>query len=205
MNLESLKNNVEISTLKFTDIKSKVCSLEEEYCSEVKEHLIEIAKFLKQDKRKNVKSLSNRILKFIQKHEDEINRVKGMYNFDKSFGKYTYIAGVDEVGRGPLAGPIVAASVILDLNYKNYNDLILGIKDSKKLSQKSREELSQIIKSKALYYNIVEIDNDIIDSKGIGWCNNEVLKRSSMGLDVKPQLVISDGYAIKDIKFKMNL
>ena len=68
-----------------------------------------------------------------------------MYDFDKSFGDYSVIAGVDEVGRGPLAGPIVSCAVILDLNAID-DDLILELNDSKKISEKKREELSIIIK-----------------------------------------------------------
>ena len=65
---------------------------------------------------------------------------------------YVYIAGVDEVGRGPLAGPVVCAAVIMPLD-----DIIDGVDDSKKLSEKKREMLSSIIKQKAIAYNICEI------------------------------------------------
>ena len=76
-----------------------------------------------------------------------------MYNFDKSFVGYNIIAGVDEVGRGPLAGPIVSCAVVLDLNVID-EDLILWINDSKKLNEGKREELASIIKEKALSYYI---------------------------------------------------
>lgn len=202
MSLEIFKDNAQLSNMKFSDIKDIILTLEEEYSIENKDYLLNIGSILKEDKRKTVQNLWDRILRFIEKNEEEINRVKHMYNFDKSFGKYTYIAGVDEVGRGPLAGPIVAASVVLNLNYNSDKDLILGIKDSKKLSAKSREELSEIIKDRALYYNIAEIDNALIDSKGIGWCNNEVLKRAAIDLAIKPEIVLSDGYAVKNIGLK---
>jgi ribonuclease HII len=202
MSLEIFKDNTQLSDMKFSDIKDIILALEKEYSIENKDYLLNIGSILKKDKRKTVQNLSDRILRFIKKNEEEINRVMDMYNFDKSFGKYTYIAGVDEVGRGPLAGPIVAASVVLNLNYNSDKDLILGIKDSKKLSAKSREELSEIIKDRALYYNIAEIDNDLIDSRGIGWCNNEVLKMAAIDLAIKPEIVLSDGYAVKNIGLK---
>ena len=63
-----------------------------------------------------------------------------------------YIAGVDEVGRGPLAGPVVCASVIMPLD-----DIIEGVDDSKKLSEKKRERLFEVIKEKAICYSIYEI------------------------------------------------
>ena len=69
-----------------------------------------------------------------------------------------YIAGVDEVGRGPLAGPVVCCAVIMPLD-----DIIDGVDDSKKLSEKKREKLASEIKEKALAYKIVEIDQAEID------------------------------------------
>lgn len=66
-----------------------------------------------------------------------------MYNFDKSFGSFKYVAGVDEVGRGPLAGPIVSAAVILDLNVLE-EDLILGLNDSKKISKKKERNFQKL-------------------------------------------------------------
>ena len=111
------------------------------------------------------------------------------------------MAGVDEVGRGPLAGPIVSAAVMLDLT-ANSRDIILGIKDSKKLSLKQREELSEIIKAKALCFSIAALDNEEIDNKGIAWCNNEIFKLASKSLKLTPQLVLSDGYSIKNFNIR---
>ncbi|CDI49349.1 ribonuclease HII [Clostridium tetani 12124569] len=91
---------------------------------------------LMKDKRKTVQNLRQSISKFICKIEEEIIRLKKMYDFDRKFANNVLIAGVDEVGRGPLAGPIVAAAVILDLDYKKHNDLFYGLKDSKKLTGK---------------------------------------------------------------------
>ncbi|MCY6483966.1 ribonuclease HII [Clostridium aestuarii] len=156
---------------------------------------------INKDERKTVQKLHETVEKFILKKDMEINRTKKMYGFDKTFQVQSYIAGTDEVGRGPLAGPIVAAAVILDLNYKTNEDLILKINDSKKLTLKTREELNKIIKHNAISYCIVEIDNNEIDSKGIAWCNNEVLKKACEGLKVEPELVLSDGYAIKKCKY----
>lgn len=157
-----------------------------------------IAELLKVDKRKNVSSLGSRIEKNINNFIKEEERVKNMYLFDKSFGDYKYIAGVDEVGRGPLAGPIVAAAVMLD--YDTLDEIILYINDSKKLSEHKREELSKIIKEKALSYSIAMCDNQEIDEKGIGYCNNEVFIEACKGLEIKPDLVLSDGYLIKNFQ-----
>ena len=77
-------------------------------------------------------------------------------------GKYRFIAGVDEVGRGPLAGPVVAAAVVLPADFD-----VLGVDDSKKLSEKKREMLFDVIKEKAVCYGIAEKDNHVIDEVNI--------------------------------------
>ncbi|BDR83698.1 ribonuclease HII [Clostridium tetani] len=190
---------MDFNDMTFKDIKDIVDGMKK---VENIECLIYINDILMKDKRKTVQNLSQSINKFICRREEEIVRLKKMYDFDKKFANNVLIAGVDEVGRGPLAGPIVAAAVILDLNYKNHNDLFYGLKDSKKLRAKERENLSHIIKDKALYYNIFELDNHMIDTSGIAWCNNEVLKKSTLGLEVTPGIVISDGFSIKNINIK---
>ena len=155
-------------------------------------------KSLSQDERVGAKVLMNRFKNFEKKNEEETNRVKEMYDLDRSF-KVVHLAGADEVGRGPLAGPIVAAAVILESNLSPKNDLILGLKDSKKLSSGCREELSKIIKEKAISYHIASINNSEIDIYGIQRCNVEVLKRAILGLKPAPDYAISDGYAVKDL------
>lgn len=162
---------------------------------------IEFSNFLNalsQDKRTGAKVLMDRFKKIEKKNEEEANRVKKMYDLDRSFN-VVHLAGADEVGRGPLAGPIVAAAVILESNLSPKNDFILGLKDSKKLSPKLREELSEIIKNKAISYHIALINNTEIDRYGIQRCNVEVLKRAILGLKPTPDYAISDGYAVKGL------
>ncbi len=149
------------------------------------------------DPRKNVQGLGNRLIKSMKSRKNEILRVKGLYDFDRSFDGCKFIAGVDEVGRGPLAGPIVSAAVILDLDCA-LDDMILEINDSKALSEKKREELCEIIKNRAICYSIACCSNEEIDSKGITFCNNEIFKKACYSLKQKPDLVLSDGYPIKN-------
>lgn len=160
-----------------------------------------LMKALINDKRKNVSSLGSRLLKRCENHVTEINRVQKMYSFDRSFGNYNYVAGVDEVGRGPLAGPIVSCAVILDLNAST-EELLLEIKDSKQLSHEKRVELAKKIKEKALAYSIASCTNEQIDNIGIGVCNNKIFIDACEGLEIKPELILSDGYPIKGIKTK---
>lgn len=164
------------------------------------ENLRIIEKALLSDSRKNIIGLGNRLRKNIDKYIKEKERVESMYRFDKAFLKDGLIAGVDEAGRGPLAGPIVACAVILDLD--NIDDIILDINDSKLLSREKREELDKIIREKAISFCIAEIDNNDIDEKGIGYANNKIFIDACQGLSKKPDLVLSDGYLIKN--FNMN-
>lgn len=98
-----------------------------------------------------------------------------------------YIAGVDEVGRGPLAGPVVCASVIMDLS-----DIIEGIDDSKKVSAKKREKLYDLIKEKAIAYSICEISPEEIDEINILNATKKCMKNAVESLSVKPGVVLVD-------------
>ncbi len=107
---------------------------------------------------------------------------------------YKYICGVDEVGRGPLAGPVVCAAVIMPLD-----SLIEGVDDSKKLSAKKREKLSALILDSALSYSIARVDADAIDEINILEATKLCMKNAVEGLSVRPDFVISDGNMKLDI------
>lgn len=186
--------------MNFKNIKNYVDSLKNGYENSniSQQQLLEAAAVLSEDNRKNVQGLSIRLKSYVECINKEIDRVNGMYAFDRQFSSNAFIAGVDEVGRGPLAGPIVGAAVILDLDITNDRELLLGIKDSKKLSSRSREQLAEIIKSKATAYSISLLDSSMIDTRGIAWCNNEIFRMAVQELERQPDLVLSDGYPIKN-------
>ena len=98
------------------------------------------------------------------------------------------IAGVDEVGRGPLAGPVTAAAVILDPDIK-----IEGLKDSKSLSATKRKSLEKIIKVHSLNWNIVSVGCKTVDSINILQASLLAMKRAVLGLDIKPDKALFDG------------
>ncbi|MFH5835726.1 ribonuclease HII [Proteiniclasticum sp. C24MP] len=154
-------------------------------------------RILRMDKRKSVQALAEYLECEYLKREVEIARVKALYDHDLAYNKV--VCGVDEVGRGPLAGPIVAAAVILKPDSALEN-MILGIDDSKKLSKKRREELDVLIREKAVAYGIYEMSNLDIDRLGISYCNHEVFRGSIRSLEIPPELVLSDGYKVKDYK-----
>ena len=109
-----------------------------------------------------------------------------------------YIAGADEVGRGPLAGPVVCAAVIMPLSPEL---LIEGVDDSKKLSAKRREQLSELIKERALAYAITEISNEEIDEINILQATRKGMREALLALKIAPDAVLTDGNMTLDIPF----
>lgn len=107
---------------------------------------------------------------------------------------YMAICGVDEVGRGPLAGPVVCAAVIMPLD-----ELIEGVDDSKKISAKRREILAKEIAPKAIAYNICAVDAPTIDAMNILQATRLCMKNAVEGLSVTPDFVITDGNMTLDI------
>lgn len=107
-----------------------------------------------------------------------------------------YICGVDEVGRGPLAGPVVCAAVIMPLE-----DIIEGVDDSKKLTAKKREVLAEEIKKRAVSLNISLVEPQVIDEINILEATKLCMKKAVEGLSVKPNFVITDGNMVLDIPF----
>jgi ribonuclease HII len=194
--LTSMILNENILTLTYKDLSMYIETIVEENFEEI-DTINNIINILKSDSRKNVVSLGIKLENRVGKYTKEIKRVKNMYEFDQGFGHYRYIAGVDEVGRGPLAGPIVAAAVILNYDALKDDSIILGLNDSKKISPDKRESLFSIITEKAAYYKIALLDNNSIDDKGIGVCNHDVFLHCCNGLEVQPELVLSDGYPIR--------
>ncbi|MDD2523529.1 MAG: ribonuclease HII [Endomicrobiaceae bacterium] len=123
-----------------------------------------------------------------------------MFLFDKVFYDkgLNFVSGVDEAGRGPLAGPVVAAAVILPKD-----TYIKDVNDSKKLSEKKRTFLFDIIKEKAIAFNIQVIDNVTIDEINILQSTFLAMKKAVESLSVKPDIVLVDGnHKIPNIKFK---
>ena len=98
------------------------------------------------------------------------------------------VAGVDEVGRGPLAGPVVCCAVIMPLN-----DIIDGVDDSKKLSEKKRQMLAEVIKQKAIAYCIKEISQEEIDKINILQAVKKCMVDAVEGLKIKPDITLVDG------------
>lgn len=123
-----------------------------------------------------------------KKLEEELKK-DGNYKYEKELidAGIKYICGVDEVGRGPLVGPVVAAAVILPINFK-----LDGLTDSKKLSEKKRNEYDKLIKENALAYAIGEISNEMIDEVNIYEATKMAMIMAINKLNIKPEHVLID-------------
>ena len=124
-----------------------------------------------------------------------------MLDYEKKF-KNLLIAGIDEAGRGPLAGPVVCACVIMPLDK---NSIIEGINDSKKLTEKKRDALYDQIKQKAIVYSIVEVDEKTIDEINILNATKLGMKRALDGLSVRPDIVLIDAVRLDTEIMKENI
>ena len=122
--------------------------------------------------------------------EEEEERVKSLWIYEKELIQkgYACVAGVDEAGRGPLAGPVFAAAVILP-----EGEIIEGINDSKKLSPKKRDELYDIIRERAVAVSSASVDEGTIDEINILNATYLAMQKAVAGLDPEPGFVLVDG------------
>ncbi|MBQ2184076.1 MAG: ribonuclease HII, partial [Lachnospiraceae bacterium] len=122
-----------------------------------------------------------------EKLEAEIKRIEALKQYEKEYEHLGYVCGIDEVGRGPFAGPVVACAVILPKDCS-----ILYINDSKKLSEKRREELYEIITKEAVSFGIGIRDNKRIDEINILEATYEAMRDAISSLKVKPDVLLND-------------
>ena len=126
--------------------------------------------------------------------EKEIARTKAMSIFEEEYKDYPYICGIDEVGRGPLAGPVVAGAVILPKD-----DMILYLNDSKKLSEKKREMLYDEIMNRAVATGIGMASPARIDEINILQATYEAMRMAIDNLKVRPDILLNDAVTIPQV------
>ena len=126
--------------------------------------------------------------------EKEIARTKAMSVFEEEYKDYQYICGIDEVGRGPLAGPVVAGAVILPKD-----DMILYLNDSKKLSEKKREMLYDEIMDRAVATGIGMASPARIDEINILQETYEAMRMAIDNLKVRPDILLNDAVTIPQV------
>lgn len=127
----------------------------------------------------------------------ERERIDTMKEYERRHSICAYICGVDEAGRGPFAGPVVAGAVILDLADSERE--ILYLNDSKKLSEKKREELYEEIMAKAVSVGVGIVDSRTIDRINILQATYEAMRQAIASLDPQPDFVLADAVTIPGI------
>ena len=132
-----------------------------------------------------------------QRLQAEIQRTQNMQRYENEYSMYTHICGIDEAGRGPLCGPVVAGAVILP---KNCN--ILYINDSKKLSEKMRDVLYDEIAAGAVSWAVGIVSPERIDEINILQATYEAMRIAIDKLEIKPDILFNDAVTIPDVDIK---
>ena len=140
-----------------------------------------------QDERVSVQKMLDSAHKRIAAYEKELLRIDKLKEYERKYTEYTYICGIDEVGRGPLAGPVVAGAVIFPPECD-----ILYINDSKQLSEKKREELYDVIMEKAVACAVGYATPERIDEINILQATYEAMRDAINSLTVRPRLLLND-------------
>lgn len=177
------------------DIKQQLKSIDEND----KEAFELFVEQYKDDEKSGIIALCEQARKKIAKLDAEIARTENMYIFEDKYHDmdFEYICGIDEVGRGPLAGPVVACAVILPKDER-----VLYLNDSKQVSKKKREELYDIILEKAVAYGIGIVSEQVIDEKNILQATYEAMRIAISNLKVKPNLLLNDAVKIPEVDIK---
>lgn len=149
------------------------------------------------DDRAGVVKMVDSAKKKYQKYLDELERIENLKKYEKEYANFQYICGIDEVGRGPLAGPVVAAAVILPKDCD-----ILYINDSKQLSAAKREELYDEIMDKAVAVGIGMMSPEVIDDINILQATYRAMQEAIKQLDPQPDILLNDAVTIPGVNIK---
>ncbi len=158
------------------------------------EQMIEV---ISNDERESVQKEIQKARKRLEKYIAEKERIEKLKFYEKQYAIYGNICGIDEVGRGPLAGPVVAGAVILPKDCK-----ILYINDSKKLSEKKREELYEVIIENAIATGIGYATPERIDEINILQATYEAMRDAITKLKVMPDILLNDAVTIPKVNIK---
>lgn len=170
-------------------------SIRREFESTPLAQLEEVAEKYQSDSRSGVQALIRKFRKKVELLEKEKKRTEQMKRYEKEYQHLGWICGIDEVGRGPLAGPVVAAAVILPKDCG-----ILYLNDSKQLSAKKREELYEIIMREAVAVGTGCISPARIDEINILQATYEAMRQAIESLSVRPQILLNDAVTIPEVE-----
>ncbi len=179
------------------DTPKKISLIKLEFMQAAKDELPALLEKYSTDERSGVITVCNQYRNKTLSLQKEIERLEKMKEYENKYSNYEYICGIDEVGRGPFAGPVIAAAVILP---KDCN--ILYINDSKQLSEKKREELYDEIISKAIAFGIGSVPPNQIDELNILQATYEAMRKAIGNLKIKPDLLLNDAVTIPGIDIR---
>ncbi|MCR5431273.1 MAG: ribonuclease HII [Lachnospiraceae bacterium] len=174
-------------------MEKKISYIKEIFTNCEENELDALIKEYSEDNRDSVKKIIASAVTRIEKLKKERARLETMKFFEKKYGECELICGIDEAGRGPLAGPVCAGAVILRKDVE-----ILYLNDSKKLSAKRREELYYKIKELSIASSVGFSDNKRIDEINILNATYEAMKKAIEGLGKKPDILLNDYVRIPD-------
>lgn len=178
-------------------MQKKISEITQEFKECSFENLTQLMAFYKDDDRASVQKLIVKYQKVIEKQEQELKRLETMREYETKYSEYEYICGIDEVGRGPLAGPVIACAVILPKDCQ-----IMYINDSKQLSEKKREELYDEIMEKAIAVGVGSSSHERIDEINILQATYEAMRKAISELKVRPTLLLNDAVTIPMVDIK---
>ena len=150
-----------------------------------------------QDQRAGVINLVTKARRQWEAYEKERARTEQLKEYERKYSSFTYICGLDEVGRGPLAGPVVAGAVVLPKDCD-----ILYLNDSKQLSEKKREELYDVIMEKAVATGLGQVSPERIDEINILQATYEAMRQAIGNLSVTPDLLLNDAVTIPQVEIR---
>ena len=149
------------------------------------------------DERESVKKLVLKAEKRLQEYKEELERLDRMMIYERKYADLGIIAGIDEAGRGPLAGPVVAAAVILPKDHP-----ILYVNDSKQLSEKKREQLFEEIMKEAPAVGVGMASEKVIDEINILQATYEAMRQAVSKLKIRPAGTLNDAVTIPDLDLR---
>lgn len=175
----------------------KINQIKEELQAADIKMLPELIEKYESDSRSGVMRLVKKYRGVLNQYEAEKVRIEAMKQYERQYEQFHSICGIDEVGRGPLAGPVVAGAVILPKNCD-----ILYINDSKKLSEKKREILYDEIMEKAIAVGIGIVGSKVIDEINILQATYEAMRIAVKNLKVSPDILLNDAVTIPGIEIR---
>lgn len=171
--------------------------IKEQFQAASVEELPELIKRYGQDGRAGVQKLTESAARKLAALDEERKRIEGLRVYEEKYREYDFICGIDEVGRGPLAGPVVAGAVILPRDCR-----ILYINDSKQLTEKKREELYDIIMEKAVSCGLGYASPERIDEINILQATYEAMREAISKLVPQPDILLNDAVTIPEVDIR---